>query len=109
MTNTPVSLQDLKRKIFVKAKTEPSWRFWGLYVHVRKMETLREAYVLAKKSNGAPGVGGVTFEAIEKQRVESFLKQIRDFLHSWRKRKRPPATGSTPTSSMLAPLTIWSC
>ena len=27
-----------------KAKAEPSWRFWGLYVHVCKVETLRAAY-----------------------------------------------------------------
>jgi RNA-directed DNA polymerase len=44
MTNTPISLQDLRRNLYVKAKSEPSWRFWGLYVHVCKMETLREAY-----------------------------------------------------------------
>ena len=80
MTNTPISLQDLRRNIYVKAKAEPSWRFWGLYVHVCKMETLREAYTLAKKNNGAPGVDGVTFEAIEVQGVESFLGQIRDEL-----------------------------
>ena len=80
MTNTPISLQDLRRKIYVKAKAEPSWRFWGLYVHVCKMETLREAYALAKKNNGAPGVDGVTFEAIEEQGVEKFLEQIQDEL-----------------------------
>ena len=80
MTNTPISLQDLRRSIYVKAKAEPSWRFWGLYVHVCKMETLREAYALAKKNNGAPGVDGVTFEAIEAQGVEKFLEQIRDEL-----------------------------
>ena len=80
MTNTPISLQDLRRNIYVKAKAEPSWRFWGLYVHVCKMETLREAYALAKKNNGAPGVDGVTFEAIEMQGAESFLEQIRDEL-----------------------------
>jgi RNA-directed DNA polymerase len=44
------------------------------------METLREAYALAKKNNGAPGVDGVTFEAIEMQGAESFLEQIRDEL-----------------------------
>jgi len=80
MTNTPISLQDLRRSIYVKAKAEPSWRFWGLYVHICKMETLREAYTLAKKNNGAPGVDGVTFEAIEAQGVEEFLEQIRDEL-----------------------------
>jgi len=80
MINTPINLQDLRRSLYVKAKAEPSWRFWGLYVHVCKKETLREAYALAKKNNGAPGVDGVTFEAIEAQGVEKFLDQIRDEL-----------------------------
>ena len=80
MINTPINLQDLRRSLYVKAKAEPSWRFWGLYVHVCKKETLREAYALAKKNNGAPGVDGVTFEAIEAQGVEKFLEQIRDEL-----------------------------
>jgi len=41
------------------------------------METLREAYALAKKNNGAPGIDGMTFAAIEAQGVERFLEQIR--------------------------------
>ena len=81
MINTPISLQDLRRSIYVKAKAEPSWRFWGLYVHVCRMETLREAYTLAKENDGAPGVDGVTFEAIETQGVDGFLEQIRDELN----------------------------
>jgi RNA-directed DNA polymerase len=40
------------------------------------MDTLREAYALAKKNNGAPGIDGVTFEVIETQGVEQFLIQI---------------------------------
>ena len=80
MIKAPVGLQDLRRKIYVKAKSESSWRFWGLYVHVCKEETLREAYRLAKRNNGAPGIDGVTFEAIEAHGVEGFLKQIRDEL-----------------------------
>lgn len=76
MTNTPISLQDLRRRIYAKAKAEPSWRFWGLYVHICKMETLRTAYELAKANDGAPGIDGVTFEAIEGQGVEAFLEQI---------------------------------
>ena len=80
MTNTPISLQDLRRSLYVKAKAEPSWRFWGLYVHVCKMETLREAYQMAKSNHGAPGIDGVTFEAIEESGAEGFLGQIRDEL-----------------------------
>ena len=42
MTKAPISLQDLRRRIYVKAKAEPTWRFWGLYVHVCKMEINEE-------------------------------------------------------------------
>src|SRR5476649_993513 len=77
MTKAPICLQDLRRSLYVKAKAEPSWRFWGLYVHVCKMETLREAYELARLNNGAPGIDGVTFEVIEAQGVEAFVEQIR--------------------------------
>ena len=80
MTKASIDLQDLRRRIYVKAKAEPSWRFWGLYVHVCKMETLRAAYAMAKQNDGAPGVDGVTFEAIEEQGVDAFLEQIRDEL-----------------------------
>lgn len=80
MTKASSSLQDLRRGIYVKAKAEPSWRFWGLYVHVCKMETLLEAYTMAKKNNGAPGIDGVTFEDIETQGAGQFLEQIRDEL-----------------------------
>lgn len=80
MTKASGSLQDLRRGIYVKAKAEPSWRFWGMYVHVCKMETLRKAYALAKQNNGAPGIDGVTFEVIEAQGVEAFLEQIRNEL-----------------------------
>ena len=82
MRKAPIDLQDLRRRIYVKAKAEPSWRFWGLFVHVCKRETLREAYALAKKNHGAPGIDGVTFEAIEAGDVEPFLEQIRDELVS---------------------------
>ena len=80
MIKASIDLQDLRRRIYVKAKAEPSWRFWGLYVHVCKTETLREAYEMAKKNDGAPGLDGVTFEAIEAQGADALLEEIRDEL-----------------------------
>ena len=77
MTKASVNLQDLRRRIYVKAKSEPEWRFWGLFVHVCKMETLEEAYKLAKKNIGAPGIDEVTFEQIEEQGREQFLMQLK--------------------------------
>ena len=78
----PISLQDLRQRISVKAKAEKDWRFWGLYVHVSKLETLRAAYALAKQQDGAPGIDGVTFGAIEAAGVEGFLAGLRDALVS---------------------------
>ncbi len=77
MRKAPISLQDLRRRLYIKAKTEPTWRFWGLYVHVCKQETLREAYRLAKANDGAPGIDGVTFAAVEAEGVTVFLDQLR--------------------------------
>ena len=82
MTTAPISLQDLQRRLYVKAKAEKDWRFWGLYVHVVKLETLHAAYKIAKEHNGAPGIDGVTFAAIEAAGVEPFLGQLRDELVS---------------------------
>lgn len=80
MTKPSINLQDLRRKIYRKAKAEPAWRFWGLYVHVCKLETLEVAYDLAKRNGGAPGIDGVTFAAIEQDGLEMFLHSIRDEL-----------------------------
>ena len=115
MTKTPISLQDLRRSLYIKAKAEPAWRFWGLYVHVCKRETLHEAYRMAKKNDGAPGIDGVTFEAIEESGVESFLQQIRDELVSntyrpMRARKKEiPKDGGTKSASSRFPrsATAW--
>ena len=76
MTTASISLQDLRRKIYVKAKADQSWRFWGLYVHVCRWETLTEAYKLAKQNKGAPGVDGVSFDDIEHEGVQQFLDDI---------------------------------
>jgi len=78
MTQAPMSLQDLQRKRDGTAKAAPAWRFWGLEVQVCTMETLREAYGMAKANNGAPGIDGVTCEDIEASGVEPFLEPRRD-------------------------------
>ena len=80
MIKTPIKLQDLRRKIYIKAKAEKQWRFWGLYVHLCKIETLRESYKFAKQNKGSPGVDGITFEMIEESGVEQFLENIQEEL-----------------------------
>ena len=54
MTKAPSNLQDLRRSLYVKAKAEPSWRFWGLYVHVQQGFSLRE--IANRENRSASGV-----------------------------------------------------
>jgi RNA-directed DNA polymerase len=82
MIKTSIDLQDLRRRIYAKAKAEPSWRFWGLYVHVCKIETLQASYKLAKENNGASGIDGVTFESVESAGRAEFLERLREELCS---------------------------
>src|SRR5262249_41626772 len=48
MTTAPISLQDLRRRLYVKAKAEKDWRVWGPYGHVGKLGNMHTAYSLAK-------------------------------------------------------------
>jgi len=82
MIKTPISLQDLRRRIYLKAKSETTHRFWGIFVHVTKMETLGEAYRLAKRNGGAAGIDNLSFADIESAGREEFLMSIRNDLIS---------------------------
>jgi RNA-directed DNA polymerase len=109
MTKTSINLQDLRRRIYLKAKADKSWRFWGLFVHVCKMETLHEAYLTAKQNKGAPGIDDVTFEDVERDGVGDFLEQIRAELVSGtyqpmrnRNKEIPKGNGKTRTLGIPA-------
>ncbi len=82
MIKESIGLQDLRRKIYLKAKSDKACRFLGLYVHICKLDTLHEAYHMAKRNNGAPGIDGVTFGDVEEGGIDCFIKQIRDELVS---------------------------
>jgi len=82
LTKPAVNLQDLRRKIYVKAKSNKQYRFWGMYVHVCKFETLEAAYLIARKNNGAPGIDGVTFQDIEYAGRKDFLSAIQEELQN---------------------------
>jgi group II intron reverse transcriptase/maturase len=82
-------LQDLRRRIYRKAKSDKTHRFWGLFVHVTKRQTLEEAYRIAKGNRGAPGIDGQSFEDIETTGVADFLEAVRDDLITGRYQPKP--------------------
>ena len=82
MTKAPISLQDLRRRIYRKAKSDKTHRFWGLFVHIVKTETLLEAYRQTRRNAGAPGIDGQTFAEIEAEGLAEFLAELREDLQT---------------------------
>ncbi len=89
MTKAPISLQELRRRIYRKAKSDKTHRFWGLFVHVTKTETLEEAYRIARGNGGAPGIDGQSFEDIETAGRRAFLAAVREDLVTGRYKPMP--------------------
>jgi RNA-directed DNA polymerase len=58
-------------------------------VHVTKLETLEEAYRIARKNGGAPGIDGQSFSAIESEDLFTFLREVREDLITGRYKPRP--------------------
>ena len=57
---TPESIRKLQRKLYVKAKAEPAFRFYQLYDKIWRADIVAHAYALSRAKRGAPGVDGVT-------------------------------------------------
>ena len=86
---TPEKIRNLQRKLYLKAKAEPDFRFYLLYDKVYREDILLHAYRLARSNKGAPGVDGQTFEAIEASGPEAWLSGIRNNLRAKTYRPSP--------------------
>jgi RNA-directed DNA polymerase len=74
---TPERIRRLQRKLYLKAKAEPSFRFYLLHDKICRVDILRHAYNLARANGGAPGVDGMTFAAVEAVGVKEWLDGLR--------------------------------
>lgn len=82
-------LEELRGKLYVKAKTEPTFRFYVLYDKIHRWDTLVEALKKSKSKRGAAGVDGQTFEDIEKYGEERWLKELQEELQGKTYRPQP--------------------
>jgi RNA-directed DNA polymerase len=79
---TPDAIRTLQRKLYGKAKAEPSYRFYLLYDKVWRADILRHAYDRARANDGAPGVDGATFDRIEAAGLEDWLARLGEELRT---------------------------
>ncbi|HEY5832132.1 MAG TPA: reverse transcriptase domain-containing protein, partial [Hyphomicrobiaceae bacterium] len=86
---TPEKIRTLQRKLCLKAKAEPDFRFYQLYDKVWREDILTHAYALARSNAGAPGVDGVTFAMIEAAGLQEWLVGLREELRSGAYRPQP--------------------
>lgn len=86
---TPEKLWKLRTSLHAKAKGSPECRFHALYDKVYRRDVLAETWRRCRANGGAPGVDGVSFEAIEAGGVAAFLDELAQSLES--KQYRPDA------------------
>ncbi len=86
---TPDKIRTLQRKLYLKAKAEPEFRFYLLHDKICRSDILAHAYALACDDAGAAGVDGTTFEDIERAGLEAWLEALREDLASMRYRPEP--------------------
>jgi len=60
----PEKLFALRQKLYLKAKREPTFRFYTLYGLIARLDVLEAAWALFAANDGAPGVDGVTIQQV---------------------------------------------
>jgi group II intron reverse transcriptase/maturase len=75
-------LQQLQRKLYLKAKQEKGYKFYVLYDKVFLSYILKEAYRVVKSRGGSAGIDNVSFKEIEASGLEAYLNEIGEQLRS---------------------------
>jgi len=82
-------VRDFQRKLYLKAKQEKNYRFYILYDKICLPHVLREAYAECRKKGERPGIDGVTYEQIEREGKDEYLKGIKQELEEGTYRPLP--------------------
>lgn len=90
LLTTPTTIRTLQRKLYAKAKQEPAYRFYALYDKISREDILNHAWRVVRANRGAPGVDGISFEAIERGiGVDTLLRELAQDLKDKTYRAQP--------------------
>ncbi len=76
----PPKVRKLQETLHAKAKSAPTYRFYALYDKVYRQDVLRFAYGCCVENDGAAGVDGETFDAIEAYGWERWVDELAEDL-----------------------------
>ena len=90
MLLTPFKIRTLQRKLYCKAKQEPSFRFYSLYDKIYRDDILNHAWKRVRANRGSAGIDGITFKDIEeKEGRDVFLLNLQEALKQKNYRPKP--------------------
>jgi RNA-directed DNA polymerase len=80
----PEKVSQLRRKLFLKAKQEPEFRFYVLYDRIYRKDVLMAAWAQVRANGGARGPDGVTIDQIVAQEggPERLVEQLHEELRT---------------------------
>lgn len=87
---TPDNIRKFQRKLYLKAKQEPAFRFYSLFDKIHRPDILQFAYALVKANKGKPGIDGISFDDIERDAgLPGFLADLGKELQERRYKASP--------------------
>jgi RNA-directed DNA polymerase len=102
----------LQRVLYRSAKQDPQRTFHALYDKVVRSDVLRRAWADVRANRGAPGVDGISIDAVEAAGVKAFLEELAADLKAQTYRPAPlrrvfiPKVGQPGKSRPLAIPTV---
>ena len=100
-------VQELQRKLYLKAKSEANFRFYALYDKIYRTDVLRKAWQKVKENHGVPGIDGKTIKDIDEESVDEFLEDIQQELKTREYHPQPAKRVYIPkTNGRQRPLSI---
>jgi RNA-directed DNA polymerase len=78
----PPKLRELRQKLSQKAKQEKRFRFYSLYAHIHRTDTLQAAWDAVRRNGGAAGTDGMSIGqiAVNPESEVAFLAELQQSL-----------------------------